>query len=65
MELWDEVVQKYNEELENIVRGIASGSADSFSTYKYMVGYCSGIEWSRGILADILKKRMHSDNEDD
>jgi|TARA_R110002020_G_scaffold55385_2_gene153753 hypothetical protein len=65
MELWDEVVQKYNQELETIVRAIASGSADNFATYRHMVGYCAGIEWARGTLSDILKKRMYSDNEDD
>jgi|TARA_R100001132_G_C3186073_1_gene40264 hypothetical protein len=65
MELWDEIIQKYNQELETIVRSVAGGSADDFPTYKHMVGYCAGIEWSREALKDIFKKRMHSDNEDD
>jgi hypothetical protein len=65
MELWDEVVQKYNQELETIVRAVAAGSADDFPTYKHMVGYCAGIEWSREALRDVLKKRMRSDNDGD
>ena len=50
MDIWDEVVKEYNDEL-NKLRLIVSGvQADSFAHYRKLVGLIQGIELSRNKL---------------
>ena len=63
MEIWDEVVKQYNNELVRLKNLVSEGGAESFSHYRELVGHVQGIEWSRGIFTTILKKRMYDEEE--
>ena len=57
MDIWDEVIKEYNNELNKLRLNVSSGQADSFAHYRQLVGLIQGIEWSRNNLTDIVKKR--------
>ena len=63
MEIWDEVVKQYNNELVRLKNLVSEGGAESFSHYRELVGHVQGIEWSREIFPTILKKRMYDEEE--
>jgi len=65
MEIWDEVVKEFNDELNKLRTGVCEGQSDNFAHYRQMVGHIYGIEWSRNKLTDIVKKRIYSDEEED
>ena len=64
MDIWDEVVKEYNDELTKLRNGICNGQSDTFAHYRQMVGHIYGIEWARNNLTNIIKKSMY-DEEDD
>ena len=62
MEIWDEVVQEFNEEIERLKVSLSNGVAEDFAHYRQLVGSVQGLEWARTNLTEIIKKRMY--NED-
>ena len=56
MDIWDEVVEAYSEEIMNLKNQLGSGSAEDHSHYRQMVGSIYGIEWAKQNLKDIIKK---------
>ena len=65
MDIWDEIVQEYNKEIENLKNSLASGGIEDYAHYRQLVGSISSIEWSRQQLTDIIKRRHHADDEED
>ena len=65
MDIWDEIVQEYNKEIENLKNSLASGGIADYAHYRQLVGSISSIEWGRQTVGDILKRRQHSDDEED
>ena len=64
MEIWDEVVQEVNEEIQNLRTTLASGADVDYPHYRQLVGSIQGLEWARGNLTDIIKKRTYADDEE-
>ena len=64
MDIWDEVIKEYNNELDKLRLSVSSGQAEDFAHYRQLVGLIQGIEWSRNNLKSIIQKRMY-DEEDD
>ena len=64
MELWDEVIQEYNEEIQRLRLSLGNGSADDYAHYRQLVGSIQGLEWARINLNDIVKKRIFSEDEE-
>ena len=65
MDIWDDVIQSYNKEIEGLKNSLASGSMEDYAHYRQLVGSISGIEWSRQQLTDIIKRRHHADDEEE
>tara|TARA_R100001039_G_C1756281_1_gene55645 strand:- start:30 stop:221 length:192 start_codon:yes stop_codon:yes gene_type:complete len=63
MEIWDEVIKEYNEELNKLKNVTSAGNAESYSHYRQLVGHIQGIEWSREIFTTILKRQMYDEEE--
>ena len=63
MEIWDQVIKEYNYELNRLKNILGEGSVESYSQYRQVVGQITGIEWSRQIFSDIIKKRMYDEEE--
>ena len=64
MEIWDEVVQEVNEEIQKLRTTLASGAAEDYAHYRQLVGSIQGLEWARGNLTEIIKKRTYADDEE-
>ena len=64
MEIWDEVIKEYNNEINNLRLTLGNGSAEDYSHYRQIVGSISSLEWARDNLTDIVKKRMYMEDED-
>ena len=64
MELWDEVIQEYKEEIQRLRLSLGSGTAEDYAHYRQLVGSIQGLEWARINLNDIIKKRMFSEEEE-
>jgi|TARA_R110002020_G_scaffold381090_1_gene592139 hypothetical protein len=64
MDIWDEVVQEFNEEINKLRVTLGNGSAEDYSHYRQIVGSISGIEWARDNLTTIFKKRMYMEDKD-
>ena len=62
MEIWDEVVQEFNSEIEKLKSSLGQGVAEDYAHYRQIVGSISSLEWARENLTEIIKKRMY--NED-
>lgn len=62
MELWDEVIQEYNEEIQRLRLSLGNGSADDYAHYRQLVGSIQGLEWSRENLTTLIKKRTYSED---
>ena len=58
MEVSNEALRKYDEELNLLRINLANGQADSFANYKQLVGRIQGIEWSIEVIKTITKKCM-------
>ena len=63
MDIYNEVLQKIDEELNLLRISIANGQADNFANYKQLVGRIQGVEWSREVLKTILKKMYEGEEE--
>jgi|TARA_R110002110_G_scaffold28643_3_gene102749 hypothetical protein len=64
MDIWDEIIIEFNEELNKLKITLGNGSAEDYSHYRQIVGSISGIEWARDNLTNIVKKRIYQeDNE--
>ena len=64
MEIWDEVIQEFNDEIQKLRITLASGNAEDYAHYRQLVGSIQGLEWARGNLTDIIKKRTYADDEE-
>ena len=64
MEIWDEVVQEFNQEINTLRISLGNGAAEDYAHYRQLVGSISSIEWARNNLTDIIKKRMYMEDED-
>jgi len=63
MEIWDEVIKEYNEELNKLKNVTSAGNAESYSHYRQLVGHIQGIEWSRQNFTSIVKSRIYEEEE--
>ena len=63
MDIWDEVIKEYNDELDKLKNSVSNGQSDSFAHYKQMVGHIHGIEWSREIFTNVIKTRIYEEEE--
>jgi len=63
MDIYNEALQKIDEELNLLRISIANGQADNFANYKQLVGRIQGVEWSREVLKTILKKLYEGEEE--
>ena len=63
MDVYNEALQKIDEELNLLRINIANGQADNFANYKQLVGRIQGVEWSREVLKTILKKLYEGEEE--
>jgi len=64
MELWDEVIQEFNEEIQRLRLSLGNGTADDYAHYRQLVGSIQGLEWARINLNDIVKKRIFSEEDE-
>jgi|TARA_S200002703_G_scaffold140367_1_gene131591 hypothetical protein len=64
MEIWDEVIKEYNNEINNLRLTLGNGSAEDYSHYRQIVGSISSLEWARDNLTDLVKKRIYMEDED-
>ncbi len=63
MEIWDEVIKEYNDELNRFKNILGGGKAESYSHYRELVGHIHGIEWCREIFTSIVKSRIYEEEE--
>jgi hypothetical protein len=63
MDIWDEVIKEYNYELNRLKNVLGDGTVESYAQYRQLVGQISGVEWSREVFSDIIKKRMYDEEE--
>ena len=63
MEIWDEVIKEYNDELNKLKNTLGNGNAETYSHYRQIVGQLYGIEWCRTILTTIIKNRFYDEEE--
>ena len=63
MEVSNEALRKFDEELNLLRINLANGQADNFANYKQLVGRIQGVEWSREVLKTILKKLYEGEEE--
>jgi hypothetical protein len=47
MEIWDEVIQEFNLEIERLKVSLGQGAAEDYAHYRQLVGSIQGLEWSR------------------
>ena len=65
MDIWDEVVKAYSDEIQKLKNELGSGLAEDHEHYRQIVGSIYGIEWARQKLNDIIKKRTYNDGDDE
>ena len=63
MEVWDEVVQEFNQEINTLRISLGNGAAEDYAHYRQLVGSISSLEWARNNLTDIIKKRTYGDED--
>jgi hypothetical protein len=63
MEIWDEVIKEYNDELNKLKNTLGDGNAENYSHYRQLVGHIYGIEWCRTTLTTIIKNRFYDEEE--
>ena len=63
MDIWDEVVKEYDNELTKLRLSVSGGQAEDFAHYRQLVGLIQGIEWSRQTFTSIVKSRIYEDEE--
>jgi hypothetical protein len=63
MEIWDEIAVEFNKEIDRLRISLGSGIAEDFTHYRQIVGSIHGIEWARDNLKDIVRKRLHMEDD--
>jgi len=63
MEIWDEVMQEFNQEINTLRISLGNGGAEDYAHYRQLVGSISSLEWARNSLTDIIKKRTYGDED--
>tara|TARA_Y100000361_G_scaffold143847_1_gene151333 strand:- start:1007 stop:1198 length:192 start_codon:yes stop_codon:yes gene_type:complete len=63
MDIFDEIIKRYADEIQNLKNSLADGSADSYESYKQIVGTITGIEWARTQFIETIKKRNNTEEE--
>ena len=64
MEVWDEVIKEFNQEINNLRLTLGSGVAEDFAHYRQIAGSINSLEWARDNLTDIIKKRTYAEDDD-
>ena len=64
MDIWDEVIPEFNNEINNLRVTLGNGSAEDYPHYRQIVGSISSLEWARDNLTQIIKKRIYMEDED-
>ena len=64
MEIWDEVVKEFNQEINNLRIALGNGSAEDYAHYRQIVGSISSLEWARDNLTTIIKKRIYMEDDE-
>ena len=64
MDIWDEVITEFNNEINNLRVTLGNGSAEDYSHYRQIVGSISSLEWARDNLTDIVKKRIYMEDDE-
>ena len=64
MEIWNEVVLEFNEELDKLKNNLGEGMAVDYSHYRQIVGSIAGIQWARDNLTSIYKKRLQMEDDE-
>ena len=62
MEIWDEIIQEFNSEIERLKASLGDGAAEDFAHYRQLVGSIQGLEWSKENLTTLIKKRTYSED---
>jgi hypothetical protein len=62
MEIWDEVIQEFNLEIERLKVSLGQGAAEDYAHYRQLVGSIQGLEWSRENLTNLIKKRTYGED---
>ncbi len=63
MEIWDEVIKHYNDELNRLRNVLSDGNAETYAHYKQLVWHIQGIEWARENFTTIVKRRIYEEEE--
>ena len=64
MDIWDEVITEFNNEINYLRVTLGNGSAEDYPHYRQIVGSISSLEWARDNLTQIIKKRIYMEDED-
>ncbi len=64
MDIWDEIIKAYQDEIQNLKNMLGEGSVDDHPHYRQVVGSIHGIEWSKEKLRDIINKVNKANEED-
>ncbi len=64
MDIWDEVVSEYNNELNKLRNNVSDGQAANFAHYPQLFGNIYEIDRSRNKLTEIVKKRLYEEEDD-
>ena len=63
MDIWDEVITEFNNEINNLRVTLGNGSAEDYPHYRQIVGSISSLDWARDNLKQIIKKRIYMEEE--
>ena len=64
MEVWDEVIKEFNQEINTLRISLGNGSAEDYSHYRQIVGSISSLQWARDNLTNIVKKRIYMEDDE-
>ena len=53
------------EKRQSVINSLASGAANDYSEYQYLVGYSTGLQDAIDIAIDIISKRLNLETEED
>ena len=63
MDIFDEIIKRYADEIQNLKNTLADGNADSYVSYIQLVGTITGIEWARTQFIETLKQRNYTEED--
>ena len=63
MDIFDEIIKRYADEIQNLKNTLADGNADSYDSYKQIVGTINCIEWARTQFIETIKKRNNTEDD--